>query len=146
MGKLRWFPPMFCLGVPLTLEEVCQFARHLGLPVKGEGDYHVYYAVARELSRMCGFTGSDSSYPLHRIAVKVCDTTGQPQMLALVNNYQITEELDYRRPFTIMVDALNGAFGGSKRVEWWLEYLRNHSPEHEMVCQITRRSAYAQRG
>ena len=145
MGKLRWFPPMFYLGVPLTLQEVFHFAKHLGLSAPEDCGTDMYFTVAGHLSQMCGFTGPDSSYPLHRVAVNVCDAKGRPWMLSLVNNYQIPEGLDYREPFTVMVDALNGAFGGSKEIEWWLEYWVNHSPNDFMVCETTSRSTYAQR-
>ena len=66
-------------------------------------------------------------------------------MLSLVTNYQIPEGLDYREPFTVMVDALNGAFGGSKEIEWWLEYWVNHSPNDFMVCETTSRLTHAQK-
>ena len=65
-------------------------------------------------------------------------------MLSLVNNYPIPEGLDYREPFTVMVNALDGAFGGSKRIEWWLEYWVNHSPKDFMVRETTSRSGYPQ--
>ena len=89
MNQLRWFPPIFYLGVPLTFGEARQLATHLGLVLEGEDAHYVHYSVARRLSQLCGFTVPDSSYPLHRVTVKVCDTQGQPQMLAMVSNYQI---------------------------------------------------------
>ncbi|KAF9785428.1 hypothetical protein BJ322DRAFT_829767 [Thelephora terrestris] len=129
MGKQRWFPPIFCLGVPLTLEEVIQLGRHLGLTVSEDTDYDFYAVVALRLSEICGFTGPDSAYPLHHVAVKVCDTKGQPRMLSLVTNYQMREEFDYSGPFTAMTDALDEVFDGSKKLEWWLEYSLNHCPK-----------------
>jgi hypothetical protein len=58
-------------------------------------------------------------------------------MLSLVNNYQITHGYDYRKPFTVMTEALDEAFGGSKKLEWWLEYWLNHSPKDYHVREIT---------
>ena len=133
MNQLRWFPPIFYLGVPLTFGEARQLVTHLGLVLEGEDAHYVHYSVARRLSQLCGFTVPDSSYPLHRVTVKVCDTQGQPQMLAMVSNYQIPEDLDYEEPHAAMVNILKGAFGESKKAGWWLEYSRNHSPKHEMV-------------
>lgn len=64
-------------------------------------------------------------------------------MLTLVSNYQITEGLDYGEPFSAMADALNEAFGGSKKLEWWLEHTLNHTPKDYMVREITGQSAHA---
>ena len=133
MSQLRWFPPIFYLGVPLTFDEACQFARHLGLPVGGDSDHYVYHSLARRLSQMCGFTVPNSPYPFHRVTVWLYDTKGRPPMLSMVSNYQIPEDLDYEKPHAVMENALKGAFGESKKVEWWLEYSQNHSPKHEMV-------------
>jgi len=132
-GKLRWFPPLFFLGIPLTTEEVVHFARHLGLSVRGDGDYNTYYVVARHLSEICGFTVPDSSYPLHRVTVEECDTKGRPWMLALVSNYQIPQGFDYSDPYTVLLEALEAAFGTPKRIEWWLERPLNHTPKDLMV-------------
>jgi len=132
-GKLRWFPPLFFLGVPLTTKEVCHLARRLDLPVRGDGDYNTYYLVARHLSQICGFTRPDSSYPLHHVTVEECDAEGRSWMLALISNYQIPHGLDYSEPYTVMLEALEKVFGGSKKIEWWLEHPLNHAPNDLMV-------------
>jgi hypothetical protein len=132
-GKLCWFPPLFFLGVPLTTEEVCHLARRLNLSLRGDGDYNTYYLVARHLSEICGFAGPNSSYPLHHVTVEECDAKGRPWMLALVSNYQIPRGLDYSEPYTIMLEALEEAFGESKKIEWWLEHPLNHAPKDLMV-------------
>jgi len=132
-GELRWFPPLFFLGIPLTTEEVCHLARHLDLSVRGDGDYNTYYVVARRLSEICGFTGPDSSYPLHHVTVEECDAKGRPWMLALTSNYQIPQGFDYSEPYTVMLEALEETFGQSKKIEWWLEHPLNHAPKDLMV-------------
>ena len=145
MNQLRWFPPIFYLGVPLTFGEARQLATRLGLVLEGEDAYYAHYSVARRLSQLCGFTVPNSSYPFHRVTVRKCDTEGQPQMLAMVSNYQIPEDLDYEKPHAVMENILKGVFGESKKVGWWLEYSRNHSPKHETVREITPQSACVRR-
>ena len=54
-------------------------------------------------------------------------------MLALISNYQIPHGLDYSEPYTVMLEALEKVFGGSKKIEWWLEYPLNHTPDDLMV-------------
>ena len=131
--KQQWFPPLFFLGVLLTSEEVCHLARCLGLSSRGDGDEITYSVVARHLSKLCGFTGPDSSYPLHRVTVEQCDAKGEPWMIALFSNYKTLHGLDYSDPFEIMVEALQKVFGESKKMEWWLEHTFNHAPKDPMV-------------
>ena len=132
--KHRRFPPLFFLGVILTIEEVCHLARCLGLSFSGDGDETTYYVVARRLSEICGFTVPDTSYPLHRVTVEQCDTKGQTWMIALFSNYHIPHGLDYSDSYTKMIEALEKAFGESKKMEWWLEHTFNHTPKDPMVC------------
>jgi len=132
--KHRWFPPLFFLGVVLTIEEVCHLTRCLGLSFSGDGDETTYYyVVAHHFSEICGFTGPDSSYPMHHVTVEQCDTKGEPWMIALFSNYKTLYGLDYSDPYEIMVEALEKVFGESKKMEWWLEHTFNHTPKDIMV-------------
>lgn len=133
-GKLRWFPPLFLLGVILTIEEVCYLAKSLGLSIKGEDISVVYGMVAHHLSTICGFEGPNSICPRHHVTVEKCDAEGWPWMVALVSNYQMLQEFDYSDAYTIILEVIEKAFGGSKKIEWWLEHTVNHTPKDHMVC------------
>lgn len=51
----------------------------------------------------------------------------------MVSNYQIPKGFDCSEPYTIMLEVLEKAFGGSKKIEWWLEHTFNHAPKDLMV-------------
>ena len=54
-------------------------------------------------------------------------------MLALISNYKIPLGFDYSEPYSKMLKVIEGTFGKSKKIEWWLEHTFNHSPRHFMV-------------
>jgi len=131
-NRLRWFPPLFFLGIVLTTKEVFHFAKSLGLSVTDDSDLDTYSTVAHHLSTICGFEDPNSIYPRHHVTVEECDAEGRPWMVALISNYQILQGFDYSDPYTIILEALEKAFGGSKKIEWWLEHTINHAPKDYM--------------
>jgi hypothetical protein len=130
MSKLRYFSPMFCLGVPLNTEEVIHFAL-----LRGEGDHHML-----RVRRAPPF----STLQFHPTGFFISLTWRQGEgvryeraaILTLVSDYQFLGKLDHGEPFTVVVDALGGAFGGCKKLEWWHQHSLNHSQKDHMVRKI----------
>ena len=128
----KWYPPMFCLGVALSTKETEDFARHLGLTVDERGSM-VAYGIAGHLTRVCG---ADPQVTLQR-----CDQGGpfkdRVWLFSLVNNYHNPSEIHGKGSLDKYREIVEGAFGSSKQVMWWLEYTMNHTPTHWWVSTKT---------
>jgi len=123
--ETKWYPPVFCLGVALSLKETEDFARYLGLPVTS--DSFVYgHGIAGYLTDACG---AEQEVMLER-----CDQGGDVEdwiwVFSLVDSYDVSDKLDAGEPLRKYREIVEGAFGFSKQVMWWLEYTRNRSPCH----------------
>ena len=124
----KWYPPIFCLGVALSLKETEDFARHLELPINSR-DSACGYGISVRLTELCG------ADPL--VMIKRCDQGGSQEdwiwVFSLATNYNISDEVDVSRSLKKYREIVKEAFGSSKEVMWWLEYTTNHSPGHWWV-------------
>ena len=122
-----WFPPVFHLGVALTIREFNIFATSMGIPpseVKGDVGY--IFDLGSYFSEACGLEPSG-------ISLCTCDSPEHDLMFSLVSNYELQLGRDLRPPFKKMVEIIQEVFGPSKNVMWWLEYTLNHNPENYFV-------------
>jgi hypothetical protein len=122
-----WFPPMFHLGVALTMEEADFFARRVKIPVPDgtEGVGHIYH-LETFLSEVC-----DLSRP--GVMVRICDSPKYPLVFTLASNYNLRPGRNLDTPFKRMVEIVQEVFGSSKSVMWWLDQTMNHDPENYFV-------------
>ena len=124
----KWYPPIFCLGVALSLIEAETFARHLGLPADNSSLVHGY-GIPGRLTELCG---ADP-----QVMVKRCDQGGSQEdwiwVFSLATNYDISKGVDVNGPLRKYREIVEGAFGPSKGVMWWMEYTTNHTPSHWWV-------------
>ena len=122
-----WFPPMFHLGVALTIEEFDIFAAYVGIsPSEEKDDVGYIYELGIYFSKACGLERPG-------IRVRTCDSPEHPLMFSLISNYDVQPGHDLRPPFKEMVEIVQDVFGPSKNVMWWLEYTLNHDPENYFV-------------
>ena len=124
----KWYPPIFCLGVALSLKETEDFATHLGLPLNSRDSVHGY-GISGHLTKLCGAK--------QRVMLKRCDQGGSRDdriwVFSLATNYDISDGVDVSGPLKKYRETVKQAFGSSKEVMWWLEYVTNHSPGHWWV-------------
>ena len=124
----KWYPPIFCLGVALSLQETEEFAQHLGIPLDEMIMYR--HGISRRLTELCGAKS--------QIMVERCDKGKSPEedriwLFSLATNYDIHPETDLNEPLRKYREIVEKAFGPSKKVAWWLEYTVNHDPGHWWV-------------
>ena len=128
----RWQPPVFCLGVALSSTETEEFARHLGLRVN-ERLSAVAYGISGHLTRVCG---ADP-----RVMLERCDQGGGLRdwvwVFSLATNYDLSKGVKVNEALKKYREIVEGAFGSSKQVLWWLEYTTNHTPNHWWVSTKT---------
>ena len=124
----RWQPPVFCLGVALSSIETEEFARHLGLPID-KNDSIVAYGISGHLTRVCGANPG--------VMLERCDQGGGLRdwvwVFSLATNYHLAKGVNVNEALKKYREIVEGAFGSSKRVAWWLEYTTNHTPNHWWV-------------
>ena len=124
----RWQPPVFCLGVALSSKETEEFARHLGLPID-KNDSVVAYGIPGHLDQVCG------ANPGFRH--KRCDQGRGLRdwvcVISLATNYDLAKGVKVDEALKKYRKIIEGAFGSSKQVAWWLEYTTNHTANHWWV-------------
>jgi len=121
----KWYPPIFCLGVAMSLKETEDFARYLGLPLDSDDFIHAY-GIPGRLSELC------EANP--ELMLKRCDQGGGPGeriwVFSLTTNYDVSRGVNVNSSLRKYREIVKEAFGSSKVVGWWLEYVTNHTPSH----------------
>ena len=119
----KWFPPVLYLGVALNAEEARHFAKEVNIPT--DEDFGHINKLQAYLSDTCGLKRSG-------MMIRICDSE-YPLLFPLVSNYNLRPNRDLSGPFKKMVETVQGIFGSSKDVMWWLDYTMNNDPENYFV-------------
>ena len=68
------------------------------------------------------------------VTVKRCDVGQGPEditwLFSLATNYDTSKGVSLYKPLEKYCEIVEGAFGSSQKVVWWLEYTVNHDPGH----------------
>ena len=132
--KRRWFPPLMCLGVVVTKQEMLRFCEHYNLwkpnPDRnptGEELTFALFDLQFHLSKVCGLPRS------RQITAMSPHILGTHTVYTLATNYDLKDGEDIQEPFDKLVEAVEEVFGDSKSVMWWLEFELNSDPKSRPV-------------